>query len=80
MQQGQRRQQIVGHIVKRMVVLVLLGMLYNGFLSFEWPARYASVLGRIGIAYGLAALMAVYWPKKFSMLFLAPSFSYTGQC
>jgi len=64
MQQGQRRQQIVGHIVKRMVVLVLLGMLYNGFLSFEWPARYASVLGRIGIAYGLAALMAVYWPKK----------------
>lgn len=63
-QQGQSTRQIVAHIVRRMVILVLLGMLYNGFLSFEWPARYASVLGRIGIAYGLAALMAMFLSRK----------------
>ena len=36
---------------KRVFLLVLLGAIYNGLLDFEWDEiRYASVLGRIGLA------------------------------
>ncbi|MCX7985884.1 MAG: DUF5009 domain-containing protein, partial [Bacteroidales bacterium] len=63
-QQGQSKRQIIGHIIKRMVILVILGIVYNGFLSFEWPARYASVLGRIGIAYAIASILTLYLNRK----------------
>lgn len=68
LQQGQTKRKIVLHIIKRMVVLVILGVIYNGFLNFEFPARYASVLGRIGIAYGIAALMAVFFSRKIQII------------
>ncbi|NJM15609.1 MAG: hypothetical protein HC896_09785 [Bacteroidales bacterium] len=38
--------------------LILLGMVYNGFLQFNWEtARYASVLGRIGLGWFFAVLI-----------------------
>ena len=45
---------------KRAAVLVLLGIVYNDGLQFEFAdQRYASVLGQIGIAYGIAASIFV---------------------
>jgi len=42
-------------IVRRTALLLVLGLLYNSLLAFQWPIRTMGVLQRIGICYGLAA-------------------------
>ncbi len=55
---GVSRWKIVASILRRVVLLVVLGAVYNGLLRFDFDdQRYASVLGQIGIAYGIAALV-----------------------
>jgi predicted acyltransferase len=46
---------------KRAMILVLLGLVYNGVFSngFDNP-RFASVLGQIGLAYFFTALITIY--------------------
>ncbi len=45
-------------IIRRGLLLVLLGFVYNGILAFNFENfRYASVLGRIGLAWMFAALI-----------------------
>jgi predicted acyltransferase len=47
-------------VITRGLVLVLLGMIYNGLLKFDWPnTRLPSVLGRIGLAYMFAGLIVL---------------------
>lgn len=49
---------LAGRIGRRVVLLIVLGLVYNGFLQFDFEnQRYAGVLQRIGICYGLAALL-----------------------
>lgn len=51
---------IYGKIVRRGLTLVLLGFIYNGLLNFDFEhQRYASVLGRIGLAWMFSALIFV---------------------
>lgn len=53
------KKKFCKYILRRVAVLVVLGMLYNGLLStlsFS-ENRYCSVLGRIGIAWGIAAFI-----------------------
>ena len=57
--QGKTEGQIYKKIIRRGLTLVVLGILYNGFLS-TWDfahTRYASVLARIGLAWMFAALI-----------------------
>ncbi len=61
---GGSRASLHLHFVQRGLMLVLLGVLYNGLLSRDLASaegwgemRYASVLGRIGLAYMFAALI-----------------------
>ena len=57
---GRTRGQIYLKIVRRGVMLVLFGLIYNGLFSLDFSGlRCASVLGRIGIAWMLAALLYV---------------------
>ena len=50
-----------GRIARRTLALVLLGLVCNGILQFQWSdLRYAGVLQRIGLCYGAAALIAVH--------------------
>ena len=53
---GGSRRELWGKIVQRVLLLVILGMVYNGVLSGK-PAdpRFPSVLGQIGVAWGIAA-------------------------
>ena len=52
--------QLYYMIFKRMLVLVFLGLIYNGLLKLNFnDQRYASVLGRIGLAWGFAALIFI---------------------
>ncbi len=55
------KRALYRHIFRRGFLLVLLGMLYNNGLSFDFAhIRYASVLGRIGLAWMFAALIFLH--------------------
>jgi predicted acyltransferase len=52
------RNSIYKHVIARGLILVLLGILYNNGVKFNFDGlRYGSVLGRIGLAWMLAALI-----------------------
>ena len=62
---GDSQRSIYGHVILRAVLLVALGVIYNG-IPTDWTSsegwanhRYPSVLGRIGLAYLFAALIAM---------------------
>jgi len=57
-QNNESRKSIYRHVIFRGVILVLLGILYNNGLRFDFSElRYGSVLGRIGLAWMFAALI-----------------------
>ena len=61
-ERGQSEGRIRAHVLRRGLVLVLLGVLYNVGPSLDFTnVRVASVLGRIGLAWMLAALIAMRW-------------------
>lgn len=58
LEQGIPKKKIYLHVLKRGLLLVLLGCIYNGLFRFDFEhQRYASVLAQIGIAYMLAAFI-----------------------
>ena len=47
-----------GKILKRVLILIVLGLVCNGLFKWDFAhLRYPSVLGRIGLAWGIAALI-----------------------
>ena len=59
------RKSLYMKIFSRGLLLVLFGMIYNGFLIFNFfKMRYASVLGRIGLAWMFAALIFINTNKR----------------
>ncbi len=56
----QTNGQIYKHIITRGLILVFLGVVYNGLLQFDFAnLRYASVLARIGLGWMFAALIVM---------------------
>ena len=56
-------------MIKRGLILVLLGILYNNAVRFDFSEmRYASVLGRIGLAWMFAALIFMNSNLKFRII------------
>ncbi len=59
-ERGQSRRALYLHIFKRAGVLILLGLILNGLLRFNWPEmHWPGVLQRIGLCYFLAALLVM---------------------
>lgn len=57
---GKSRGQIYAKIFRRGIILIVLGLVYNGLFKLDFPnLRVASVLGRIGMAWMLAALLFI---------------------
>ena len=57
---GESRSSLYWRIIRRGLILVFLGMVFNGLLTFDFAnQRYPSVLGRIGLGYMFAALIAM---------------------
>jgi len=57
---GDTMKKIYLHALKRMLVLIVLGMLVNRILELNPEnLRFASVLGRIGVAWFLAAIIVL---------------------
>lgn len=64
-ERGQSLTKIRLRIVRRGLTLVALGVVYNGLLSFDFEnLRVASVLGRIGLAWMLAALISTLLQRR----------------
>jgi Uncharacterized conserved protein len=62
---GKKGKQIYLKIIKRGIVLVLLGLVYNGIFRLDFEnLRCASVLGRIGLAWMFAALLFINFKTK----------------
>jgi predicted acyltransferase len=60
-ERGENRGRLFLHIFKRMVMLILLGLILRGLLRFDWPnMNWTSVLGRIGVCYFIAAVIVMY--------------------
>jgi predicted acyltransferase len=60
-QLGQTSKTIVGHILRRTVVLILLGLVFNGILRMNFADfRYTGVLQRIALSYVFAALITLF--------------------
>ena len=69
---GDSRRDLYRHVVVRGLVLVLLGWIYSGLLKFDWDTmRWPSVLGRIGLAYMFAGLIALNTELRGRLLWIA---------
>lgn len=65
------RRALYIHVVTRGMVLVLLGLLNNNAIRFNFgEMRYGSVLGRIGLAWMFAALIFMNTNLKFRLVWL----------
>src|ERR1051325_441978 len=66
------RRSAVRRILVRSALLILLGIIYNGGLSQEWPnVRLSGVLQRIGLSYAAAALLFCFCkPRMLAVAFV----------
>jgi predicted acyltransferase len=66
---GKSMLEIYCKIMSRGIILVLLGFVYNDYFKLDLPnMRYASVLGRIGLAWMFAALLFTAFRTKICVL------------
>ena len=65
-EKGRTRKQILYKVIKRGLILVLLGLVVNNGLEIRPIAdiRFGSVLGRIGLAYMVANIIYLYTSKQ----------------
>mgnify|MGYP003338685544 CR=1 FL=1 len=62
--QGDRGKQFA-RILRRTLFLVLLGLLYNGIQKLDFDGlRWMGVLQRIGICYGIGAILSVFFGTR----------------
>ncbi len=55
---NESRKSIYKHVILRGLILVVLGIIYNNGIRFDFgELRYGSVLGRIGLAWMFAAII-----------------------
>ena len=70
---GKSRQQLMIRVIKRGIILVLLGWVYNNGLQLRPLSefRFSSVLGRIGIAYMLANIIYLFTKERAQVIWFA---------
>jgi predicted acyltransferase len=70
LEKGNGRQKVLIRVVKRGLILVLLGIFHNNGLHIKPFAeiRFASVLGRIGIAYMFANIIYIYTKRNTQII------------
>jgi predicted acyltransferase len=67
---GTPKKDLILKAARRMVILVMLGIIFNGTLRDGFAnARYASVLGQIGISYFIASMILIH-TRSFRARFL----------
>jgi predicted acyltransferase len=57
---GKPKLKLINNVIRRTLVLVVLGFIYNGLFDFNFATqRYPSVLGQIGISYLIGAIIVM---------------------
>jgi len=70
LEKGTSKKELIIKITRRMIILILLGFIFNGVLRNGFTnARYVSVLAQIGISYFIASLIVIYTRSVKSQLF-----------
>lgn len=66
LERGKSRQELLWRVIKRGLILVLLGVIYNNGLELKPVSeiRFGSVLGRIGLAYMFANIIYLYTTQR----------------
>ncbi len=72
-EKGKSRSQLLQRVIKRGLILVLLGIIYNNGLQIQPVSqiRFGSVLGRIGLAYMFANIIYLYTKERAQMIWFA---------
>src|SRR3954449_1312864 len=71
LEKGKSRRELLIRVIKRGLILVLLGIIYNNGLREIKPIseiRFGSVLGRIGLAYMFANIIYLYTKERAQMI------------
>jgi predicted acyltransferase len=70
-ERGQSLPKLYLHIFKRSAALILLGLIYNNLLDFNWSQmRWPGVLQRIGLCYFFAAIIVLHTKWKPQLIFI----------
>lgn len=65
LEKGMSKGNLTKDVLKRACILFFLGLVYQGLFQFHFSTlRFMSVLGRIGIAWALAAIIYCYTGRK----------------
>jgi len=71
-QKGISRKALYFKIIKRALILMFLGFVYNGLLKFDFETqRYAGILARIGLSWGLAAIIFINTRRNGQIIWCA---------
>jgi predicted acyltransferase len=69
MSSNESRKRLYMHVISRGLILVLLGIIYNNGIRFDFAEmRYGSVLGRIGLAWMFAAIIFMNTKLTFRII------------
>jgi predicted acyltransferase len=73
LEKGTPRQKLLLRVIRRGLLLVLLGIRYNNGLKIRplVDIRFGSVLGRIGLAYMFANIIYLYTKERAQMIWFA---------
>lgn len=73
LEKGVPRQKLLWRVIRRGLVLVILGIIYNNGLRIHplSEVRFPSVLGRIGLAYMFANIIYLFTKQKGQIIWLA---------
>ena len=73
LERGKSKTQLLQRVIKRGLILVLLGLVANNGLQIKpfHEIRFASVLGRIGIAYMFANIIYLYSRQRAQIIWFA---------
>jgi len=72
LEEGESKSALYWKVIRRGLLLVLFGMIYNGLLRFDFEhQRYPSVLGRIGLSYMFAALIVLNTKVRGQVIWIA---------
>jgi predicted acyltransferase len=71
-QRGQSLPMLYLHILKRSIVLILLGLIFNDLQNFDFPKmRWLGVLQRIGLCYFFASILVVHTKWRTQAIFIS---------
>jgi len=72
LEKGDSRSELYKHIIRRTVLLFLLGLVYNGIFDFNFAqARYSGVLQRFAFTYLFASIIVMNFKLKGQMIWAA---------